>query len=97
MTLGRNISCLILFNLSFFELDIRAVVGGAETGLAAVILITVLGALHTAIVGVGYVLVERDRPQPWLLGVNLGACVVLGLVYLSERWGDERKRNRKEN
>lgn len=57
----------------------------------AVILITVLGALHTAIVGVGYVLVERDRPQP------LGACVVPGLVYLSERWGDERKRNRKEN
>lgn len=91
MTLGRNVSCLILFNLSFFELDIRAVVGGAETGLDAVILITVLGALHTAIVGVGYVLVERDRPQP------LGACVVPGLVYLSERWGDERKRYRKEN
>jgi hypothetical protein len=60
-------------------------------------LLTVLGALHTAIVGVGYVLVERDRPQPWLLGVNLGAVAIPDLVYLLERRGIERKRKRKED
>jgi uncharacterized membrane protein len=72
-------------------------IDGADTGFAAVILITVLGAVHVAIVGVGYALVERDRPQAWLLGVNLGACVVPRLVYLLERLGDERKRKRKED
>ena len=67
----------------------------ADTDVAAVIVLTVLAALHTAIVGVGYVLVERDRPQPWLLGVNLGAVAIPGLVYLLECWGNERKRKRK--
>ena len=67
-----------------------------DTDVAAVIVHTVLAALHTAIVGVGYVLVERDRLQPWLLAVNLGAYAVPGLVYLLERWGNERKRKRKE-
>jgi hypothetical protein len=60
-------------------------------------LLTVLAALHTAIVVVGYVLVERDRPQPWLLGVNLGAVAIPDLVYLLERRGIERKRKRKED
>jgi hypothetical protein len=88
---------LIIFISSLVELEISTVIGGADNGLAAVILITVLVALHAAIVGVGYALVERDRPQPWLLGVNLGACVVPGLLYLLERLGDERKRKRKED
>lgn len=72
-------------------------IGGADTGLAAVIVVTVLGALHAAIVGLGYVLVEMDRPQTRLLGLNLGACVVPGLLYLLERWGHERNRERKED
>jgi hypothetical protein len=61
---------LIILILSF--VDISVVIDGADTGSAAVILVTVHAALHAAVVGMGYVMVERDCPQTRLLGLNLG-------------------------
>lgn len=47
--------------------------------------LTILSGLHTAVVGLGYAMVDRDTPPLWLVGLNLGACIVPGIIYLLKR------------
>jgi hypothetical protein len=63
--------------------------------IEAVVGLTFLGALHTAVIGAGYVTleVERDAPPLWLVVLNFGASIVPVCDYLLEvqRGGIKRK------